>query len=59
MSLTQPARSIQESIAKRHGHITDALYYRRTGQRKAKQAALNCALCEKLNQKYFLGEAPF
>lgn len=55
----KPARTTQESIQKRRAHLLDALHYRRTGQRKAKQAALNWALCEKLNQKYFLGEAPF
>lgn len=54
-----PARTTEESIAKRKRHLVDALHYRRTGQRNAKLAELNCALCEKLNQKYFLGPCPF
>ncbi|AXH43561.1 recombinase [Erwinia phage vB_EhrS_59] len=54
-----PAKTIEESITRRRSHLIDALHYRRNGLRKAKQAALNCALCEKLNQKYFLGKLPF
>lgn len=53
------ARTMQESTKERRRLLIDALYYRRIGARKAKQAALNGAGIEKLNQKYFLGDPPF
>ncbi|WP_197094773.1 hypothetical protein [Erwinia sorbitola] len=57
--MSQLARTTQESISRRRGFITDALYYRRKGWSKQQKAALNCARCEKLNQMFFLGNPPF
>jgi hypothetical protein len=53
------ATTLPESIQYRREKIQDALYHRRHGNRKAMLAALNCARCEKINLKYFLGPAPF
>jgi hypothetical protein len=54
-----PARTIEESQARRRELILDALYYRRKKQPNAVKACRNCATLEKLNQRYFLGEPPF
>ncbi|EKN3978932.1 MULTISPECIES: hypothetical protein [Yersinia] len=53
------AATESESILKRKEHIQDALYYRRKKQKKVKQACLNLARLEWINQRYFLGEQPF
>lgn len=57
--MSQPAKTVEESIRKRRQHVIDALHYRGSSNRKAMRAALNLSLCEKLNQLYFLGECPF
>jgi len=59
MQISQPARTMSESRAKRRGHVISALHYRSCGNRKAMRAAMNLSMCEKLNQLYFLGECPF
>jgi hypothetical protein len=51
--------TIEQSKANRREHILDALYYRRKRMRKAVQACLNHSTLEKMNQRYFLGPAPF
>ncbi len=53
------AKSMEESKAMRREHVLDALYYRRKKLRKAVQAALGQSMCEKLNQRFFLGDPPF
>lgn len=52
-------KTIEESKAKRREYVLDALYYRRKGLRKAMVSSLNGSKIEKMNQKYFLGPAPF
>lgn len=56
MSLTT---TIEQSKTNRRSHVLDALHYRRKGLHKAVQASLNLSMLEKMNQRYFLGPAPF
>lgn len=51
--------TIEESKAKRRGYVLEALYFRKKGQKKAAVASINLSRLEKMNQKYFLGPAPF
>ncbi|MFK3840098.1 hypothetical protein [Serratia sp. NPDC087055] len=53
------ATTIEQSKANRREHVLDALYYRRKGMHNAVQASLNLSMLEKMNQRYFLGPAPF
>ncbi len=53
------AITMEQSKAMRRSHVLDALHYRRKKLRKAVRAALSQSMCEKLNQRFFLGDQPF
>ncbi|WP_165366424.1 hypothetical protein [Serratia proteamaculans] len=51
--------TVEQSQANRREYILDALYFRRKGLRRDMAASLNRSALEKMNQRYFLGPAPF
>ncbi|WP_406671770.1 hypothetical protein [Raoultella terrigena] len=53
------ARTPKESRIKRAAHLAEARYWKVCGNRRMKQLALQLARNERMNNFYFLGDAPF
>ena len=53
------ATTVKESQLSRRMSTQKALFCRHKGDRKGMQTYLNLSRCEVLNQRYFLGPAPF
>lgn len=53
------ATTMKESQLSRRMTTQKALWYRLRGDRKGMLIQLNLSRCEVMNQRYFLGPAPF
>ncbi|MFK3706365.1 hypothetical protein ACI2JR_15710 [Klebsiella sp. NPDC088457] len=53
------AKTPEESRYKRAVHLAEARYWKSCGNRRMKKAALQLARNERMNNHYFLGDAPF